>query len=363
MSYNKEEVKEYIEPEDICTLLEFFNAEPQIYNDHIVARTICHNADSSQASHKLYYYFEQKLFKCFTQCEDAFDIFELVQKVTDVNDLNKAVFWVVNFFNLTHKVEDESVDYNSEDWKIFNRYDKINSFELPENKELDYKIYSSGMLEFYPQPEIVSWTKEGIKKEVCDYMGIHYDPVCGNILIPHKNEYGDLIGIRQRTLIQENEKYGKYKPWSPHPKILYNHPLAFNLYGLDIAKENIQKAKMAIVFESEKSVLQYIGYFGLKNDIAVAVCGNSLSKYQFNLLQKYGATEVVIAFDRDFEDDDLVAQEKVEKKLQKVYNKYNAYANISFLYDAQRDKLGYKFSPIDAGKETFLYLFRNRVIL
>lgn len=218
------------------------------------------------------------------------------------------------------------------------------------------------MLEFYPQPEIVSWSKENISKEVCDYMGIRYDPVEGNILIPHKNEYGDLIGIRQRTLVQENEKYGKYKPWR-YGKQLYNHALAFNLFGLDLAKENIQKAELAIVVEGEKSVLQYISYFGTKNNLCVAVCGNSLSKYQFQLLQKYGAKEIVIGFDRDFKDDDIKGQEEVERRLQKIYDKYSSFANISFLYDAQRNTLGYKNSPLDAGKDTFLYLFRNRVIL
>lgn len=357
MSYLKEDVKELIEIEDVCTLLEYLDAEPQMYSDYIIAKTICHNGDSR----KLYYYAESGLFKCYTHCEDAFDVFELIQKILDINDLNKAIYWVVNFFNLTHKLSDAET-YDSEDWKIFNRYDKINDIEVKDNKELQYKIYSPAMLEFYPQPEIVSWTKENITKEVCDYMGIRYDPVGGNILIPHKNEYGDLIGIRQRTLVQEEEKYGKYRPWK-YGKQLYNHALSFNLYGLDLAKENIKRAEMAIVVESEKAVLQYISYFGTKNNLCVAVCGNKLSKYQFQLLQKYGAKEIVIGFDRDFEDDDIKGQEELENKLQKIYDKYSSIANISFLYDAQRDRLGYKCSPTDAGKETFLYLFRNRVIL
>lgn len=358
MAYSKEDVKDLIELEDVCTLLEYFEAEPQVYNDYIIAKTVCHGGDS----HKLYYYDEQKLFKCYTHCDDAFDIFGLVQKIVDVKDLNQAIFWVVNFFNLTHKIDDADADFSSDDWKIFNRYDKINSIDTS-TKELSLQTYNESILEFYPQPEIVDWTKEGITKEVCDYMGIHYDPVGGNILIPHKNEDGKVVGIRQRTLVQENEKYGKYKPWSPYPKVLYNHPLAFNLYGIDSAKENITKAGLAIVVEGEKSVLQYISYFGTKNNICVAVCGNSLSKYQFQLLQKYGAKEIVIGFDRDFEDDDIEGQMEVEKKLQKVYDKYSSLANISFLYDAQRDTLGYKNSPLDCGKDTFLYLFRNRVML
>lgn len=357
MSYSKEDVKEYIELEDICTLLEYWDAEPQIYSDYLIAKTICHGGES----HKLYYYDNTQLFRCYTHCNDAFDIFELVRKIENIQDLNQAIYWVVNFFNLTHKVDDANDDYDSEDWKIFNRRQKISELEIS-SKELELPTYNLSVLEFYPQPEIINWTKEGITKDVCDYMGIHYDPIDGNILIPHKNEYGELVGIRQRTLVQEQEQYGKYRPWK-YGQQLYNHPLAFNLYGLDLAKENIGKAELAIVVEGEKSVLQYISYFGTKNNICVAVCGNSLSKYQFQLLQKYGAKEIVIGFDRDFEDDDIEGQAEVEKKLQKVYDKYGSMANISFLYDAQRDTLGYKNSPLDCGKDTFLYLFRNRVIL
>lgn len=358
MSYAKEDVKDLIELEDICIFLEYFDAEPQIMGDYIVAKTICHGGHN----HKLYYYSNSQLFQCYTECQDSFDIFELIQKVTDVDSLNQAIFWAVNFFNLTHKVNEAEEDYSSEDWKILNRYEKINSLELPENKKLEFQIYSPAILEFYPQPEILSWTKEGISKEVCDYMGIHYDPVKGSILIPHTNENGDIVGIRQRTLVQEDEVYGKYRPWKLGEQ-MYNHALAFNLYSSPDFWKNIEKARMAVVFEGEKSVLKYMSYFGLKNDISCAVCGNSLSKYQFQLLKDHKVDEIVIAFDRDFEDEDLVAQEKVEEKLQKVYDKYNSLANISFLYDAQRNTLGYKNSPVDDGPEAFMYLFRNRVIL
>lgn len=355
MSYNKDDVKELIEFEDVVLLLEYFEAEPQVFGDYIVSRTICHNG----SSHKMYYYANTQLFRCYTHCDDSFDIFELVLKVANINDLNQAVFWIVNFFNLTHKLNETTEDYSSDDWKIFNKYDKIDSIEITQNKEADFKTYDPKILQYYPQPLIIPWEKEGITKEVCDYMDIHYDPVDGNILIPHKNEDGEIIGIRQRTLVQENEeKYGKYKPWR-NGKELYNHPLAFNLYGLDMAKENIKKAEIAIVVEGEKSVLQYISYFGTKNNICVAVCGNTLSKYQFQLLQKYGAKEIVIAFDKDyhtlFEDE----YDKVVTHWEKVYNKFASQCNMSVLVDT-KDLLDYKNSPMDKGKEIFLDLFRNR---
>ena len=356
MSYSKELVKDNLELEDIYSILDYFNAEPEMFSNYIVAKTICHGGDS----HKLYYYENTQLFKCYTGSCGSFDIFELVQKVRDINDLNKAVYFVVNFFNLQSQIDEADDDFSIEDWKIFSRYEKINDIDINTEK-IELPLYDELMLTYFPQPLIIQWLKEGITKDVCDYMGIRYNPENGVILIPHKDENGRLIGIRQRTLVQEDEKYGKYRPTKIQNQ-LCNHPLAFNLYGLDKAKNNIKDMGAALVVESEKSVLQFMSYFGTAADICVAVCGSSLSKYQFQLLLDAGAKEIIIGFDKDF--DEIGTEEyKVVDKLQKIYDKYSPYVNISFLFDKENNQLGYKDSPLDCGKEKFLYLFRNRVIL
>ena len=357
MPYSKEEVKENLELEDIYSLLDFFNAEPEMYSDYLVAKTICHGGDSK----KLYYYENTQLFKCYTGGCGSFDIFELVQKQKCLSDLNKAIYFVVNFFNLQGKIDEEDDDYSIEDWKIFSRYEKINDIEI-NNNFIELEEYNPKILQYYPQPRYLNWEQEGISKEICDYMGIRYDPVGGNILIPHMDMKDRIIGIRQRTLIQEQEEYGKYKPWR-RGKELYNHPLAFNLYGLNKAKNNIRDMEVAIVVESEKSVLQYMSYFGTANDICVAVCGSSLSKYQFSLLQDCGAKEIVIGFDKDFEEIGSEDYYKVIDKLQKMYDKYSSFVNVSFLFDKECNQLGYKDSPLDCGPEKFLYLWRNRVVI
>jgi DNA primase len=85
--------------------------------------------------------------------------------------------------------------------------------------------------------------------------------------------------LRGRTLCKkEAELYGKYRPLIIN-KVQYSHPLGMNLYGINWAKDNIKNIKKAIVFESEKSVLKYMSYFGIENNIAVACCGSSLSLF------------------------------------------------------------------------------------
>lgn len=359
MSYSKEDVREKIEPEDIMTLLDYFNASPQMFTNYIVSYTICHGGNSK----KLYYYFDTGLFHCYTDCSKSFDVFELVQKVKHLEDLNAAIYFVVEFLNLKTQLEEyDDSNYSGEDWKIFSRYEKSKDIEEKNNSKLVLDECDLSILKHYPQPRYLNWEKDNISKEICDYMNIHYDPVNGCIVIPHFDENGRCVGIRQRTLIKNQEQYGKYRPWYHNGKI-YNHPLGFNLYGLNISKDHIKDMKIAIVFESEKSVLQYLSYFGISNSLCVAVCGSSLSNYQFNLLQESGAKEIVIGFDKDFQEIGSDDWKNTVNKLQKIYDKYSSYVNVSFLFDKENNQLGYKSSPTDEGRDKFLYLFRNRIIL
>ncbi len=66
-----------------------------------------------------------------------------------------------------------------------------------------------------------------------------------------------------------------------------------------------------------------MSYFGTANNICVAACGSSISRYQFELLEKLGIKEMVIAFDHDFKDynskESLDVQEKLPALL-KIYS-------------------------------------------
>ncbi|HBP43998.1 MAG TPA: hypothetical protein DD621_04995 [Clostridiales bacterium] len=363
LSYDKDKVKEQIELDDVFNLLDYFGAEPQMYTDYIICRTVCHNGISpgNDASMKLYYYEKTRLFHCYTHC-GSFDIFELVQKVKNIEDLNTAVYFVVNFFNLQSQLDDEVdiSDDNLEDWRIFRLYQEQKDIKINDN-DIELPECDLSVIKYYPQLIINSWIKDNISKDVCDFANVRYDPLCGNILIPHFDINNRCVGIRQRTIIEEKEQYGKYKPWRNNG-ILYNHPLAFNLYGLNWAKDRIQEMQTAIVVESEKAALAYMTYFGTGNSICVATCGSSLSKYQFKLLKDCGCKEIVIAYDHDFKEYGTEESKRVEEKIAKIGNKYKSYMNISVLFDRE-NILNYKASPLDQGKDVFLYLFKNRIVL
>ena len=354
-----EEIKNSLTVDQITDLLMTLGADPVQKGDLIMCRTICHGGDS----HKLYYYDNTKLFRCYTECSDTFDIFQLVVKIESTGGRNyplpKAINYICNYFGIELETKNfPTEDKGLQDWKIFNRYDKILNKEKEEIRKVEMKIYDDKILTYLPRPHILDWEAEGITKQVMDYHNICYNPSSQAIVIPHYNINNELVGIRERTLIKENEIYGKYRPMYLN-KQMYNHPLGFNLYNLNFSKDNIKRTKKVIIFEGEKSPLLFASYFGQENDITVAVCGSNLSSYQVKELIDLGVEEIIIAFDKQFQQ--LGDKEHIGwvKKLKDINKKYSKYTKISFIFD-KWNLLNYKSAPIDEGKEKFLELFNKR---
>lgn len=358
--------------EEVFNLIEELGGEPRYMNDIIVSRTICHNGPHN-GSYKLYYYGEGRgyVFRCYTGCEDPlFDIYQLVQKVNKVGYLESAK-WVCS--HSTHTVPNSlhNLLYNKIDLKNNStssieadwHYLKKNPLENSSKQEqiVDFHIFDNKILNNFPKPRISLWEEEGISAEVMLHKGISYDPVNEGIIIPHYDVNGELIGIRERTLIEEQEKWGKYRPIKIGDT-LYNHPLGYNLYNLNFSKANIKEAETAIIVEAEKSCLMYASYFGEDNDLSVAVCGSSLSDYQVGLLEATGAKNLVMAFDQasDFSDEKFA---QYVKKFYKIQERFGKFFNISFVFDKDREYLKEKQGPLDLGKEVFLELFEKRIIL
>ena len=367
--YDKDEIKNSLTLQQVYDFVAEHGGEPRydtIQGNCFVSRTICHNP-TGEGSHKLYFYDNTKLFRCYTSCNDAFDIFDLVRKMAEVRgeewSLIRAVKYVARFFGI-EAADEENFDNAQEklrDWEILRKY-KQNS-ELNTNKKIvEFKEVDENILRYLPRPHILPWIGEGIKQEIMDARGICYDPVGQGIIIPHYDDNGQLIGIRARTLIKEEEVYGKYRP-AVLNGTMYNHPLGFALYNLNFSKRAITTLGIAIVFEGEKSCLKYASMFGAENDISVATCGSNLIQHQVDLLMQYKVREIVIAFDKQFKEIGDAEFKQWTKKLTQLHDKYGKLCQISFMFDKGGDLLGYKDSPIDCGKETFIKLFKERVRL
>jgi len=366
--YNLQEIKENLSLEDIAQILEDYNAEPEIKDNMIIARTIDHNyLDDSSASRKLYYYDNSHLFVSWTRGDEAFDIFQLVLIVENREhnagwELPQAVAFIAQRFGYAANNKQETLQLeNLEEFKLLHNYERIKEIK-PNTQEVQLKEYDGKFLKYLPQPLIVDWLNDNITEAVMKMHEICYDPKNQGIVIPHRDIDGRLIGIRERTLVQENaELYGKYMP----AKIggnTFNHPLSFSLYNLYYSKKNIRRIKRAFVFESEKATMQYASMFGSDNDISCAICGSNFGSYQAWLLINLGVEEIIVGLDKQFKvkgDDEF---KKLTKNLTNIYHKYGNYIKISFMWDNQ-DLLQYKSSPTDEGIEKFMYLYNHRITL
>lgn len=369
MKYNSDEIKNSLTFQQVFDYVAELGGNPRLDptgSEVFVSQTICHNP-AGTGSHKLYYYQNTHLFRCYTYCGDTFDIFDLTRKWAKQRGeewpLPRAVGYVARYFGIS-AFQDENFENDQDklqDWEIFKNY-QAHSSMTNDKKVIEFKNFDEKILMNFPRPIITPWVNEGITQEVMNLRGVCYDPVNQGIVIPHYDENGALIGIRERTLIKEEERYGKYRPATINGR-MYNHPLGFALYNLNASKENIANMNLAFVFEGEKSCLKYASLFGIDNDISVATCGSNLIQHQVDLLLQHGAREICIAFDKQFQQPGDEEFKQWTKKLTALHQKYSKLCDITFLFDKSGDLLEYKASPIDAGKDTFLKLFKERIRL
>lgn len=367
--FDKNEIKNLLTIDDIYSLLVEWNGEPEYIESGLVSKTICHNNPlTDSASKKLYFYTNAGLFYCYSGCaEPSFDIFQLVIKIFQIQfnkiiDLNDAIRYIAFKLGYAGKYE-ETEEKQLKDWDILSNYERISSIEINETKTVTLKNYDTEILSrFNYELQLTPWLNEGISQEALSQAQIGFYPGGDQITIPHFDVNNRLIGLRGRTLCQqEGEFYGKYRPLKIN-NILYNHPLGMNLYNLNNSKKNIAIMKKAIVFEGEKSCLKYASDFGLENDISVASCGSNLSAYQVQLLLENGVEEIVIALDRQFQEINDDEYKKLKNKLIKLHDRYKNYVNVSIIFDKNMIT-DYKASPIDESPEKFMKLFKERIYL
>ena len=131
-----------------------------------------------------------------------------------------------------------------------------------------------------------------------------------------------------------------------------------NLYGIHKTKEAIKKYKKVVIGESEKFVLQMETYYK-ENNISVAICGSTFSKFQAKMLLDLGVEEFIFALDKEYEtiEDESIYLKKIYKKV-KILLDNNI--KVTLIWDEINGLLGYKDSPTDKGKATYEKLVKNR---
>lgn len=323
--------------------------------EYIICPTICHNPLHETASMKLYWYHDHKIFRCYTECNEAMSIFRLYQKFCALNFNRKITDLEAKEYVLSCIKHDIiHVEYDENEYTLdLDKYKYTNNIpELPE--------YPAETINYFTKYYHPSWLADGILPQVMDKFNIRFSIGQNKIIIPHYDINGRLIGIRGRALEPaEVENYGKYRPVQIG-KTMYSHQLQFNLYGIYEHKEAIKKRRVAVIAEAEKSVLLDDGYYGEWSN-CIACCGSNINKYHISLLtNQLGVNEIIIALDKEYTESYDEKGKAYRHKLEDICKKYSTQASFSYIWDYE-NLLEEKDSPFDKGQDIYEYLLKNRV--
>lgn len=237
------------------------------------------------------YHFGKCCWSCFThQCHKKLgnDIIGLVRGVLGLS-FQDAITWIQEIIN-SEKFEPFLVE--REQPKIVNpvlSHDRL--------KKLDCKhpfIKSRGFTE-----EIACFFESGVSLFGKTY---HH-----RLMVPIKNQNGDLVGITGRSIFAKNEHgwhYPKNYTISEEFRRLYvkwrNYPKGFNksieVYNIHNAKQSIMESGFAVVVEGPFDCWRMHSY-GVKN--VIAILGSSMSRRQGDILSNNGAKKLALMLDSD----------------------------------------------------------------
>lgn len=214
------------------------------------------------------------------------------------------------------------------------------------NREIQLKTYDESALDQYERVSNLRFLCDNISLASQKFWDIRFSVEDNRIIIPIRNEYGQLVGAKGRLNGEAEED---------NPKYLYTIPVAMSqlLYGLS---ENYQYlyGNDIIVVESEKSVMQAWD-FSVRNIVALG--SNSLSEKQTKLLLQLQPKRIIIAMDEGLE------FEQTKRNADMIKNFGGMLAPEVWYWDADQDlDILPKSSPTDAGKEKFKEIMEEQLV-
>jgi len=189
--------------------------------------------------------------------------------------------------------------------------------------------------------KLAIWEREGISQGSLDRFQVYYDSFSDRLVYPVRSPDGKIVNVGGRTLDprwkEKNlRKYTYFMPWGELKTI----------YGLAENRKFILEQHEIIIFEGCKSVL-LADTWGIHNTGAILT--SHLNPNQLQLLASLSC-KVVFALDKDV-------------NIKDDYNikKLKQFVGVEYLYDSQ-NLLDAKDSPVDKGLETFLTLYKGRLV-
>lgn len=323
----------------------------------LIFQTVCHNP-AGCGSYKLYYYPDSGQFHCYTHCGDNFDVYELVMR-----SRHCSFFEALRFIQATLGISleqhrgfmDKPEEPTLDDWDVLKKYA---ARRQRKKQDEPYTVIPSTVLSYYIDTPILEWEREGISPETMKRYGVRFSIADNEAILPHYDQYGNLIGIRSRSFDPGKIAAGcRYMPTVLEGQD-FRHSLRNNLYGLNIVEQAIRKTHKLCIVEAEKSAMQSYTMYG-KDSFTVAVCGSNISTSQRDLVLSLGVREVFLGMDKEYHEAYTDESDRYASKLLKLASLFAPYVTTWVLFDTE-GLLDYKDSPTDKGKDVLEKLMTNK---
>lgn len=212
-------------------------------------------------------------------------------------------------------------------------------------KEIHREIFDESMLDNYILESPQEWLDEGIDPFIMYKYNIRIDNKANRIIYPVYDKNFNLIGVKGRTRYKNYKELG-LKKYQNYQKI----GTTDFFIGMKENKENIKLKDEVIIFEGIKSGMK-VEAWGYDNWLASET--SCLNEEQVKILIELKIKTVIIAFDNDV---DITKIKECTKLLKK-------FTNVYYIYDKRKllGKKEDKMSPVDAGKDTWETLYREKV--
>lgn len=373
MYLDKDAILNSLSKEDVTkVVISLGSAEPKTDNSgNLIFQTVCHNNIDPNNSYKLYYYHEPngehkgKVFHCYSGCNESFGIIELVirAKRNQGNTFTwyKALRYIAQLTGKIITSSEEDIEQKSQRIDDFTWINRLKNAKKKQKAAPTLAEINENVLDIFCYLPWKPWTEEFITAEAMSRFEISYYGLQHSLVIPHRDIDGRLIGIRQRLLDEQDiEAIGKYIPLQIEGQFL-RHSLGNNLYGIHVVKDKIKRCKKIMLVEAEKGAMQSFSYFG-EDSFTVATCGSNITRNQIKLILGSGAEEVMIAYDRMYHDASSYEAELYLRKLIKLAAPLVPFVKVYLILD-NKDRIPYKQSPTDCGKEILIELMKEKMLV
>ena len=236
-----------------------------------------------------------------------------------------------------------------DNWEPKKSYQLFNGIyaNIGRNAKPELKTYDESILKQYHRHGNLRFLESHISLESQLKFGIMYSVEAQRIIIPIRDVFGNLVGIKSRR---------NYDTEDPNdPKYVFECPTqkSLVLYGAYENYTHLMNADKIFIFESEKATCACDSY---NYNNAVSIMGNTLSSEQAKILLSFNAKEYCFMLDEGL---DL----NVTLQNAKLLKSFAAMRECKITYFDWKNSLsvGEKESPTDNGKEIFEYIIHNEI--